>query len=72
MAGAGNPLNFQKWPECLSSAPESGIFSTASKQWGWLPSQASKAGGLVVRFSKLLGKKGGRELLLLEAESHAG
>lgn len=23
-------------------APESGIFSTTSEQWGWLPSQASR------------------------------
>lgn len=70
VAGAGNPQSFQKWPECLSSAPESGIFSTTSKQWGWLPSQASKARGLVVRLSKLLGKKGGRDSPLRSREPH--
>lgn len=35
-------LRFQKWPDAHHPAPESGIFSTTSEQWGWLPSQAFK------------------------------
>lgn len=40
VAGAGNP-DVSEVARKRHPAPESGIFSTTSEQWGWLPSQAS-------------------------------
>ena len=52
-----NLLLSQVAPNACRLEPESGIFSTTSEPWGWLPSLASRPWGCVVRFSKLLGLK---------------